>query len=392
MVLKEKLQTSASFRAIAKGFFIINLYLDMSERSPTHTTLLNWVHKIGYYELIKPKAKADDWIIIIDESIQIGQDKILVILGIRESEIDFSRPLRFNDLVPLREISKKSWTGELISECINEVKEELGDIKYAVGDYGSAIKKGLELSGTKHVHDITHKIALILKGLYEKDEEYKTVTVNMSKMRPNLLQSNIAHIIPPSQRQKSRYHNIEIVSDWGMKALNYLDKDTNIDKKAKDNLIWLKEHKQFFEELSEINKIICEVEKEIKLKGFSLKTIKTCNDLLKKLKSTKGKILKDELDNYFKEILKLLPEIPTILCTSDIIESAFGKYKNYISHNPMAGITNLVLCIAAFTSNLDENEIQIALENTTMNDIKRWTEENIGITLLQKRREAFGYI
>ena len=44
---------------------------------PSHTTILNWVHKIGYYELVKTKEKADDWIIILDESIQFGQEKLL---------------------------------------------------------------------------------------------------------------------------------------------------------------------------------------------------------------------------------------------------------------------------------------------------------------------------
>ncbi len=53
----------------------------------------------------------------------------------------------------------------------------------------------------------------------------------------------------------------------------------------------------------------------------------------------------------------------------------------------MAGITNLVLCIAAFTSSLEEGEIKEALETTTLTEGKRWTENHVGKTLLQKRRE-----
>ena len=55
----------------------------------------------------------------------------------------------------------------------------------------------------------------------------------------------------------------------------------------------------------------------------------------------------------------------------------------------MAGITNLVLSIAAFTSSLEEDEIKIALESTKMEDIKKWTNDFIGETLIQKRRHAF---
>ncbi len=84
-----------------------------------------------------------------------------------------------------------------------------------------------------------------------------------------------------------------------------------------------------------------------------------------------------------------MPTRNKILCTSDILESSFGKYKNYISDNPMAGITNLALCISAFTSSLSEDELKESLENTTMKDIEKWTDENIGTTLLKKRRSVF---
>ena len=55
----------------------------------------------------------------------------------------------------------------------------------------------------------------------------------------------------------------------------------------------------------------------------------------------------------------------------------------------MAGITNLALCISAFTSSLNEDELKESLEKTTMDDIKEWTDENIGTTLLKKRRSVF---
>ena len=87
--------------------------------------------------------------------------------------------------------------------------------------------------------------------------------------------------------------------------------------------------------------------------------------------------------------MNLLPESKEILCTSDILESAFGKYKNFVSNNPMSGITNLVLSIAAFTSSLNKKEIKNALETVTTSKVKEWTSEFIGKTLLQKRREVF---
>ncbi|MDI6730574.1 MAG: hypothetical protein QMD06_03425 [Candidatus Altarchaeum sp.] len=141
----------------------------------------------------------------------------------------------------------------------------------------------------------------------------------------------------------------------------------------------------------EVVQYICKIQKILKYKGLSKDTVKECNQILDELSNEKGIIFKERLRNYFTDQLELVPTSNKILCTFDIIESSFGKYKNYISDNPMAGITNLALCISAFTSNLDEFELKEALEKTSVGDIKNWTDENIGTTLLKKRREFFPY-
>lgn len=388
MLIKMKLNTSAGFRALGKCGSIINECLNLFDKTPCYTTILNWVLKIGYCELNKIKKRANDWVLILDESIQLGKDKILVVFGIRESEIDFTKPLNFQNLTPLREISKTSWTGELIKTEISNLQNELGKITYVVGDYGSDIKKGLKLLGLTHVHDITHKIALILEKLFKDNADFKEVTQKMSEMRSKFAQTEIAHLIPPKQRKKSRYQNLKIISDWCLKALNLMESNQEKTKKVTDNLEWILSYKSFILEIFEINEVICDIEKILKHNGLSDLTMKKCDLILKKLTSKLGILIKEKIDLYFKDTIEMLPKKKKILITSDIIESAFGKYKNYVSCNPMAGVTNLVLCIAAFTSSLNEEKIKNALETTTVNDIMDWTKEFIGETLLQKRKKA----
>lgn len=392
MLSKLKLETSMSFRALSKGFQIIKEELDLLCECPSHTTLINWIHKIGFYKLNKIKEKGNDWIIILDESIQLGQDKILVIFGIRKRDIDFTRPLDFKDLIPLREISKIKWTGELIRDILFELKDEIGDIIYAVGDYGSDLKKGLELAGITHVHDITHKIALIFEKIFKEDHAYQEVTKKMSEMRSKYSQSNLSYLIPPKQRKKSRYQNIKIISDWCVKILQFMENATNKTDEIIESLNWIHLYKPFIHELAGLNKAICNIEKIVKHNGLSNITMKESLLELKTLTTESGLVMKNELEKYFKETIEKCPMDKKILVTSDIIESAFGKYKNYVSSNPMAGITNLVLSIAAFTATLDKNEIKTALESTKMKDIKIWTDKFIGKTLLQKRREALSPI
>jgi hypothetical protein len=89
-----KLLSSGGFRALSKIFRIISLSLSLVIEIPCRNTIRSWVQKIGYYELTRPKEVSDDWIIILDLSMQLGQDKILLIYGIRRKNLNFDRPLK----------------------------------------------------------------------------------------------------------------------------------------------------------------------------------------------------------------------------------------------------------------------------------------------------------
>ncbi len=79
-----------------------------------------------------------------------------------------------------------------------------------------------------------------------------------------------------------------------------------------------------------------------------------------------------------------------VICSSDILESSFGKYKSFIHVNPSIGITDLSLAIPAFISNFKEQkDVCDACETIKIKDVKKWGNENIGKTLLKKRQEAF---
>ena len=63
------MNTSASFRAISQLFGIFALCLNLKVKKPCHTTVMNWVHKIGVYQLSRKKEKADDWVIVLDHRV-----------------------------------------------------------------------------------------------------------------------------------------------------------------------------------------------------------------------------------------------------------------------------------------------------------------------------------
>ncbi len=332
--------------------------------------------------------RANDWIIILDESVEFGHEKLLVIYGVRSSQIDFNRALNYKDLTPLSIIAGERWTGELIKNEIKKVEKKVGKIIYAVADGGGAIKNSLKLVGISHIYDITHKFAWFLKETYKEESKFISYTKTMAAMRKTLCISNVSHILPPNQRCHSRFMNLEIISDWGLKVINYL-KHCKENEREYLKLKWVYGFKGLINELSQVSKTINNIMGIIKNEGLSEKSIKKS---IKKLKliivdNQRTRKLKNNIIEYLKESKKSIPKYDKILCTSDIIESSFGKYKNYLSQNPMTGITNLSLCISAFTSTLDACKIKKAMESSKNIDIVYWTKQNIGKTNLSKRKE-----
>jgi hypothetical protein len=370
---------------------ILSLSLDLKRLgAPSRTAGMLWVKKLGYYCITAEKEKADDWILIFDESIGIGKEKMLLILGIRRSQIDFTRPLTTQDMTPLVVKSKESWTGEDISAEIAYCKEELGSIIYASTDGSSTLKKALRLAELPHVYDVTHAIANILEKLYTNDKIFIKLTKAMGLMRFQLCCSQYAHLMPPNQRSKSRFLNLEIISDWCVKVINVLE-NKQIKKEERELLSWVGELKPFILEMQSIMESIEKLSVLLKYKGLNQKTCKEC---MKILKSPPKSIKQSLFNRLFIEYLntnmeKRSTEKETLLCTSDIIETVFGRYKNGLNQNPMTGITDMALIIPAMTSDLNAEEVIKAIDGNTEKQIKQWQKDNLCNSLSVKRYEFY---
>lgn len=348
-----------------------------------------WVKKIGYSQLQLPKEKADDWIIVVDESIGVGQEKVLVVLGIRRCNVDFSRPLVLHDMIPLLVKSKERWKGEEIASELKEVKKLVGNIIYAVTDACSTLKCGLREAGINHIYDITHAIAISLEKIYKNDLEFKEYATMAGQMRLKLCCSKNAHLIPPNQRSKARFLNIDTISKWGIQALDALARN-EMEKDERSQLEWLKKKEPFILELDKVMNFVQEISIILKNNGLSIKTKKRCIALLKHCKGGRLSQFREHMIKYLNEnIQQVSKRKEKLLCCSDIVETTFGKYKNELGKNPMSGITDLVLIIPAFTSKLTAKEVKKAIDGCSVKDITDWKEKNLCNTLMARRKAIY---
>nr|WP_322716488.1 hypothetical protein [Nostoc sp. ChiQUE02] len=93
--------------------------------------------------------------------------------------------------------------------------------------------------------------------------------------------------------------------------------------------------------------------------------------------------------DYLKSESSQIRAEQTFLATSDVIESLFGKYKQFSSRSPFKQIGQMILSISLSTMNLTASNVLQALETVRYLDLEAWSLQVFGQSMLSKRRTVF---
>lgn len=381
-------EAGVSFRSVSKVFIAMNIAFNLTSRVPTHATVLTWMKKQGIANFKrKTFFENEKWVLIIDESVQFGNKKLLVILAVKESRINEGKVLTYNDLIPLSIKASESWkSNEITKELLSCI--DLTQISYVVSDNGNNLKGCYKQANIIHIEDIGHKFSWFIKKVFENQEDFENYTKYLSMLRGKLSLSKFAHIIPPNQRIISRFMNLSPLFNWGCKILKLIDKGVlNEDEKKKVDFVL--PLRKFILQTRKLLEILKSIQKILKNKQLSVETVKECLDSFDDINDENGKKIIEMVKSYFENTLQKIPTNTIILCSSDIIESCFGKYKEVVKSNKSVGITDLCLSISCLTSQCNQKQIQNALENVKIKQIKQWNDNNIGESLFAKRNNLF---
>lgn len=363
-----------SFRGCVHSLVCINLCFRLGfSKIPSHTTIRNWACKMGYYRVHQEVAKSEElWLILIDESISLGNEKILLVLGMPLSKVSFEKSLNLSDLRVLSMEIRKSWTGEDINLVLQKVSKNY-PIGYIISDCGNNLKKSYVLGSHLHIPDITHNMANILASLYEKDPVFIAFCKECGLLRQRWVLSKKSKFIPPAVRNKLRFANVFGIILW---AKNLLDIWETLSKEIQKELSFLQENKVFLEEFYQVQSQSLALQKLLKEEGYSGENHKKVVKLLKKDEqktSVKYTIFKQKTEEYLDILAVKKPEnLLKIHCSSDSIESAFGKLKQKINPNSSRQMTVFVLTLASIGSAYSEEEVKKGLEMVKEKDLKNY--------------------
>jgi len=455
-----------SLRGTQKTFALFNRYFKVG--TPSYNSIRSWMLRVGLYELKQQPAYDEDWVLMLDATLELGTMKCLGILGLPLSRLGESGyALKHSDVDVLGVVPLTSCTGEVIAQQLKKVvKQQKRPPLQIVSDHGSDIKKGIGWYKQQHskliwTHDITHAMALLLKKELKEDETYQAFMGQCNLTRQRIKQTPLYFLSPPKQRTKARYLNIESHIRWAQQLLHYQDRadfstinpNYQLDKTAltllqtqldpdtltkltslKDKTYperqsfchhlshylgadrWLEYEKalchaadlgrRYFEEklgwvsayrsalptYAHLSHLVNTIAQQLKQQGLSHASVALFN------KKTASLILSPRLQRFKNFILSYLrnhiaPLSPdqTLLASSDVLESIFGKYKLFSSERSFKEIGQMILTIPLFTAKLTPQRIKLALETISTSDLQCWTKQTFGQSMLSKRRNLLNF-
>ena len=118
--------------------------LQLPYKTPSWSSGRLWLLRLGYYKLSRPKAQADDWVWIVDHTVQIGQEKCFVIVGVRLSALaDRDHCLSQEDVEPLTVAPVTQSNGAIVFAQLQDTVAKTGVPRQIVGDQGSDLHAGV---------------------------------------------------------------------------------------------------------------------------------------------------------------------------------------------------------------------------------------------------------
>lgn len=378
------------------------LFSSLRQKKPSDSTIRLWVMRSGYAKLNKTLADGQ-WVMLGDVTVDIGTLKCLVNVGVN-LDVLYEREdltLTFNDLEIIGIHPTEKATGEFAEKSFRSDINRLGGFENVKGlliDQGRDLSKGARLlqegeKKLKILHDISHKLSLVLERDLKDDPLWEEYTEHLTKTKRRVQQTELAGLQPPKQRTKARFMNVSLYIDWFTRVQE--SKENGNLKDIPENRFneyfgWMSKF-EFFYEIVQQKVGVTEIIKDtVRRGGYSMKIYEYLIDLFDLMPLDKGvrSFICDALDAVNEEVKKL-DEGETLPGSTEIVESLFGSHKNHSACGGH-GITGNVLTLGALVGKtLTREEVKKMMEETPVKPMMSWVNDMVGDTLAKLRKRFF---
>lgn len=365
-----------------------------------------WLLRVGLYELQRPKIQVDDWVWIVDHTVQLGPVKVLLIVGLQLAawEEQGRGALEHQDLqVILLEPIEKS-DGDVVQRQLERAAQVTGVPRAILSDRCRELNRGIRQFRAAHpetagLHDLKHKLASLLEHELKRDPRWSEFLETCKQQRKKTQQTPWAFLSPPSTKEKARFMNLGELIRWAAKTRIFLDDPhfppgLDLDGGRLEELFGsLRSFDGPIRRWSVLIDVIEQSMDEVRQHGYHAVLEEALRNRLDPL------CRQQSAQEFVQQVLRFVAEQSAqahpdehLPGSSEVLESLIGKGKRLEGQQSKGGFTQMILGMAAAVVNPTTEYLKQALETVKTKDLAQWAKSHLGPSLQGLRRQTIGTI
>lgn len=389
------LQAGASLRGAAAGLALTVLRLGLCVATPSYGAVRSWLLRLGCHALTRP-LPCGVWVWLVDHTVQIGACKLLVIVGCLLTEVPFGeRPLRQTDLHLVGLALMEHSTQATVAAELERAAERSGVPRLIVSDQGTDLNGGVKQfqqqhPGTAHVHDLAHQAANVLKQRWGKDEHWTVFGQRLAQAGAKLRQTREAHLRPPTVRPKARFMNVEPTLRFAERVLRLLDGPAP-STRVEEQYGWLREYREALAGWTSEQAVAEAAVRHVRTRGVGRESVAALETAWSAVAWTSGaRDVAARLRAVVRREGAQANPGESLVGSTEVLESTFGKLKRLEGSYAGDGFTGLVLALGAVLGEWPEEEVRAAMEAVPKKEAEGWVKRLLGTTVQRCRRLFVG--
>ncbi len=394
LALKLVLEAGNSLRGAAAVLALLVEGGWTSFAAPCSSTIRSWLLRLGHYNLTRPLDQSKPWLWLLDHTIQIGTRKILVILGCPMDAVPFGqRALQLSDLQLVALVPMEKSNGAAVERELEDAAQRTGVPRLIVSDQGPDLIRGIAdyrefRPGTAHVPDAAHYGANLLERAWDGEPRWQGFVKGLQDASSKLRQTPSAYLRAPRMRPKARFMNVGAQLQFAGRVLEHLEGGAPR-AKAVEFYGWLEEYRGDLAVWRREHGLVQAMIGLVRVQGLHAGTPAL-------LEAAWGEIGPREstlrIAGKLREYAATYgPKGPgeRFAASTEILESAFGKFKRIERQQSQDGLTGLVLAVGALVGTGSEADLREALDATPQKKVDNWVERTLGHSMQWLRRQFF---
>ena len=400
--LAVNLARSVGFRGAVRTLQVFFEWLGIDRAIPSRTSIRNWLQRLGIDEMKQPLDSSESLVIMVDHSNQIGTEKVMLALGVNAAAMpEPGKALTHEDVRVLEVKPGDTWKTADMEKEYEALADRHGAPRAVLVDGAAELREGAQCLKSRRedmivLRDFKHYAANVVKSLIGNDERFKEVGGKIGSTRSAIQQTELAHLTPPSPKQKARFMNLSRTLAWLTMILWLLRhpeaeaREGISEERMQEKLGWVEEYAGKIAVWQECQDVVSAsvtfINEQGLFRGASNELRTVIGD---ELEHGTSKELAQRLIDFVAESEASLREGERLPMSTEILESSFGLYKQLERQHSKSGFTSLLACLPALLKPATPEGVTAAFVRTSATDVTAWTQEHFRTTVTSRRHAAY---